>query len=1073
MRNTRNTQNKRHASVALLLTVLALAAANAKAQSDEVLALDIPPQDAGTALITLAKFSGVQIVLASEAAKVEVEGLKGEYRLEEALAALLTDTGLAYEFASDNVVAVRQVPDEDDGDRTEEVPAEETPAETPAEDDEPVELEPQTVTGSRLTQGDPTALVYTFTAEDIARRGVSNLEELFRTVPWNFSTINTQTNMGTQRDSIFEDTDVYLGELGLGASTINLRALGSANTLVLINGRRVAGLAGWEEDLVNLLNVPLSAIERVEIQLDGSSAVYGADAIGGVVNFVTKKNYRGLSASVRNELSATDANKSNASLQFGYAWGSGNMTATVSRDTSKPINNFKLGTETRDYTKFFGPEFDLRYPVRSGQPGVVCDWNGLLFTPGCDWRTPNYRQLPPGHNGVGATEDDFTTDLHPTRPINPKNGEDSSILSYHITAEQNLTDWLQVYADVLFSDHEATQSSVPAMHRYLIPSTNAYNPFGRHVVVHYWPLKEVADGNLPDQYTYAENKQRNYNVGLIWDVGEHNVQFNVTRSQSERAAWQFGSSRYGRSYFDPNASAFYAALASPDPEVALNLFGDGSVQGRDFAGLYSVDTGPHTGANEVNARELSSRGRLFGLWGGPVSYAAGVETREADVHQYKPVEVYRAENDPGVFTANVLKQQAEKPRAKLTAYFVELAFPIVGDNNARRGLQSLLLSFQARRDVYKSRGPDGGGQYGDRLPYPLYYYDELAGDWTFYPQTIPEYLGSDNIVKREQAKKTTRLGLRYAPTENLVLRTAWSTSFQPPLLGQIYSYREGYTYGRWFSDPYHPDGLTGLRAYTVLYKPVNPDLRPESSDNYSLAFEWTPAVLPGFRWSMDWSRIDFTDKITGSETLILTNRFRNATFKNPEIVERDEAGYITQINAFHMNIAKKVSELLNAGFEYAFETQAGAFTAGLDYTRVLEEYSLVTEGSEPIERKGTPYGSNEYFYRGALSWIWTRWTADMNAYHYPGYETDSTGLCAQAVGRCAATGDPRPPLTAKPLTTVDLTVTYRFDKGIRVRVGGRNIFNATSRVLWGNLPYDARRWDARGRVLFVDMNWEL
>jgi iron complex outermembrane receptor protein len=1054
----------------VVLALLTFASASASAQSDEVFSIDIESQKAGSALVKLAQSSSMHILFAEGAStQVEVEGLKGEYRFEEALAALLTGTDLTYKVVAENFVLVQQpqVEGEENAEEDEEV---EEPA--AAEEDEPLELSEQTVTGSRLERGDPTALIYTLTAEDIARRGVSNLEELFRTLPWAFSTINTQTNMGNQQVNLLEDIDVDLGDLGLGSSTINLRALGSANTLVLINGRRVAGLAGYEEDLINLLNIPLSAIERVEIQLDGSSAVYGADAIGGVVNFITKKNYRGISASIRNEFSETDADKSNASIQVGYAWGGGNMTAMVSRDTSKPINNFKLGTETRDYRGFFGPEFDLRYPVRTSQPGIVCDWNGRSI--GCNWRAPNYRQLPPGHSGVGATADDFTNDLHSVSPILPKNGADSTILSYNVTVEQNLTDRLQIYADVLYSDHEGYQSSIPTMYRYFVPTTNAYNPFGRPVVVSYYPLREVADGNLPDPHTYAENKQRNYNVGLIWDVfGRHQVQFNITRSESERAAWRFGSTGYRRSYYDPNADAFYAALASPDPEVALNLFGDGSVQGKSFEGVYAIDTGPHIGANEVNARELSSRGQLFSLWGGPVAYAAGVETRKTNVYLFRTNGIYRAD-DLNVSQRNALLRQAEKPSARLTAYFMELSFPLVGDNNARPGLHSLLLSVQARRDVYKSTGRDGGEQYGELLPYAWWYYDPVAGEWTRQDRGLVEYLGSDNIVERKQTKRTTRLGLRYAPTENIALRTTWSTSFQPPLLGNTFSDDDGFPAWGFFQDPFHPDGLTGYRRYNYYSRPINPDLRPESSDNFSLAFEWTPDALPGFRWYVDWSRIDFRDKIVPSQYLLAYD----AAYKFPAVVERDEAGYITLVHYTLVNISKKVSELLNNQFEYAFETRLGAFTAGLDYTRVLEEYLVIIPDTGKAERKGTPLGSSVYSFRGSLSWIWGRWTADMNAYHYPGYETKDTGICGQIVGRCKAVGgflggDPRPPLTAKPLTTVDLTVTYRFDNGIRVRVGGRNIFKATSPVLWSGLPYDARRWDARGQVLFVDLNWEL
>lgn len=84
-----------------LLAVPALAASAASAQSGEVLTLDIEPQNAGSALVTLAESSGMQIVLSEGAGeKVDVDGLKGEYRFEDALATLLTDTGLKYQYAS-------------------------------------------------------------------------------------------------------------------------------------------------------------------------------------------------------------------------------------------------------------------------------------------------------------------------------------------------------------------------------------------------------------------------------------------------------------------------------------------------------------------------------------------------------------------------------------------------------------------------------------------------------------------------------------------------------------------------------------------------------------------------------------------------------------------------------------------------------------------------------------------------------------------------------------------------------------------------------------------------------------
>ena len=264
---------KSKALPAAATVALALTGAAASAQSEEMLTLDIEPQKAGPALVRLARSSGVQIMLTEGAGEeAEVEGLKGEYRFEEALAAMLTDTGLEYEFASANVVLVQQAQEGEDADS-------DAAAEEPvvAEEEEPLELEKQVVTGSRLPGGDPTARVYSYTAEDIAARGVSTLEEFFRTLPWTYPSITTQTNTSLHFDGSDQDEE-YI-ELGLGISTVNLRNMGSANTLVLMNGRRIAG-AGQEDDFANVLNVPLSAIERVDIQLDGASAVYGSDAIG-------------------------------------------------------------------------------------------------------------------------------------------------------------------------------------------------------------------------------------------------------------------------------------------------------------------------------------------------------------------------------------------------------------------------------------------------------------------------------------------------------------------------------------------------------------------------------------------------------------------------------------------------------------------------------------------------------------------------------------------------------------------------------------------------------------------------
>ena len=143
------------------------------------------------------------------------------------------------------------------------------------------------VTGSRIKQ-DPSksALpLQIITNDDLSREGISSPEQL----------ISFLASNGNGADNLASNSDVVTGAARgtNGLSSANLRGQGASSTLVLLNGRRVAahGLSG---SAVDVNQVPLAAIERVEVLKDGASAIYGTDAIGGVINFITKKNFKGI-----------------------------------------------------------------------------------------------------------------------------------------------------------------------------------------------------------------------------------------------------------------------------------------------------------------------------------------------------------------------------------------------------------------------------------------------------------------------------------------------------------------------------------------------------------------------------------------------------------------------------------------------------------------------------------------------------------------------------------------------------------------------------------------------------------
>ena len=725
---------------AIILAGLASLATGASAQSDKVMTLDIEPQNVGSAVIALGESSGVQIILPGDAgADVRVEGLVGEYRLEEALAILLSDTGLAYEFTSENTIVIDEAQESSDENDGGDAKAEDDD-ETKEQAEEPLELEKQRVTGSRLRGGDPTATVISFTAEDMARRGISTVEELFRQMPWAYASNTSQSSRHFSAAPVDVDREISTGDgMGIGVSFANLRALGSENSLVLVNGRRVSGRGGSEYNAVNLVNIPLSAIERVDIDLGSASAIYGSDAIGGVINFITKKRFNGLEVTVRQELSATDADRRVMSARGGYAWGSGSVTANLSRDESEPVNNRKIWT-SMDYRDLLGPEYDRRSATT--QPGIVCRQRGGFFAtywlvlPRCAFDAPRL-QLPPGHSGVGATVDDFTEELEPFDYVPPQNGWVSESLGLNVRAEQYFGDDLMVYGEALFSEHDAYIQERTFADNYIIGADNAYNPFGYDLAVTYAPFREVESGQFPTANDESVHTMQTYNLGAVWQFGaSHELDVSVTRSESEHesVAWR---ARYHRTEAEPTAEEFYRILSSPDPNVAFNPFGDGTAQGADLSS-FLVPTFDFGGRTVSTTIESVLRGSLLEIWGGPINYVVGVEDRTRKIGRNWS---WFADRGRDILDYWADAYAVPEPESGLRAEFMELGFPLFGQKNARPGIRAAVreppgparhayLQWTSGRDrTHKRRirtkcissmaaGRRMGGRLGTRVRHP-------------------------------------------------------------------------------------------------------------------------------------------------------------------------------------------------------------------------------------------------------------------------------------------------------------------------------------------------------------------
>ena len=916
---------------------------------------------------------------------------------------------------------------------TESTIAQEAVQEPEAEDDAVVET--MVVTGSRLGIGDRTANIVSIDAAEIERRGVATVEELIRTIPFAFSSLNSQSNMIFGGDG---DVDKNLGALGLGTSTINLRGLGSANTVVLLNGRRIAGAAGDEDGFVNISHIPLGAIERVDFQLDGGSAAYGSDTIGGVVNFVTKKNYRGIELRYRTEDSAADADRESFDVLAGNFWrgtgelfGGGFVTASFTYLESDPINNRKAGWTTRDFRDQYGPEFDLRGNTY-GQPGVVRDQCGSgRWASACG---PS-RQLPDGHDGVNATPEDFG-DARVLDYIPPQNGSELESQRMHVFFEQDLFKGrLKLVGDVLYSENKEYQEFQTLITNVTVPASNAFNPYGRDLKVGYWPGREIEELGLPPNYTSADTDHLTFNYGFVVNFNPlHRLHVTRTDSKDEKAATQVrmdSPSFLGTN--NPAKARFEELLASSDPSVALNLFGDGSVQSPHFEELATHALGPSVDETQLEKWEVKAEGEFSFLLPNAIHYAIGAEVSETVISSDSFS--YIAGGELGVTFSELDRVGVEEPTLEHEAWFVEIGIPIFEQH---KWAHELLLNLQVREDTYTSEGAFGTDETGEL-----------------------------NIVKDENGDTTYRLGVLYAPVPSWEFRLSRQDSYKTPKFGDLFTTRNPFNFNSLYTDPYAPGGPAFLSIPTE-FSGANLELESETSTNLTASVTWAPEAIPGLKAKVTWSEIVYEDNIQFGSTLLFN--YPEVAFALPEIVERDAAGNAIFIRNRTLNIAEKVSETWKVDVSYRVDTSIGQFLADLEYHDTAEEYFKVTPTSEAVERVGTAGGTDDYSVTGRLTYIRDRITVNVNAKYRPSYENDNTGRCpAVPVGRCLIPYGERPSLKVNAGTVVGANIAYRFDMGLTLRFGGNNIFEEEFPTVYGGsgYGYDPTRYDARGRTWFL------
>lgn len=967
-----------------------------------------------------------------------------------------------------------------------EQPKNESKVKVQDDSDQPAQIEVDEhilVTGSRLQHGNIVNKSTVITSDEIKSRGVTSVEELIRTLPQNLGNIGGMSNLNPNGPLAVADNSARnMSMIGaLGVSAANLGGMGAGRTLILVNGRRMAGAAGIEDGFVNLNGIPLSAIESVEIITDGASAVYGADAMGGVINFILKKGYSGSTVTVQHENSNNGADNSRLSLYTGYAWTSGSASLTLDYSKRDPLINAKTGYVTNNYAPYFNDDsyYDRRSFSSGGQPAFI-DNTIFSYNPETGL-TDTLRQaytVAPGFTGQPTIDDMIMVDGSAMRDFVPRlGGPNNETKSVTLNFDQQLTENLSFNSSGLFTRNEASQDQIQwnGIALNLAPG-QAYNPFPAYslspwspgVTASYFPEAEIASGELPLGFSESTNDSWSLNLGLTYEINDDTkLDFIYTTSRSTTSGnrftagsivtmqtdsanpdnWSCYNFDLDQGNYTGDRLNFYqdlfnrqcAALTSSDPNIAFNPWKSSSDRSGGSINDFFYREATEERGSKLENYELRLTGSIFELPAGEIYYAIGGEY-----------------NDDGVDSNEIAVITGESMKRTRKGYFVETSIPIFGKKYNLPLIKSLTISLAARRDEYSTEGAVGTV---DDIPLDMG--GEFIYDKSTFGRTTPSY------------------GLNWQPTNDITLRAKWTEGFKAPPYTRLFSTTGTTQYETTISN----DPLYDCRAnedcdvdygdsyygyYALRTTTPNPDLKPETSKQESYTFSWYPkGTLDGLTVDVTYNNTKVKNEYANVADL---SRMMPASdvYEYAEFYPRDESGKITEMRNMTFNLvgSEYASVLYEVG--YYVSTDFGSFSPKVTYINNLKSELTTFNGLPPRSNLGTIGGVDDYKINASLQYGYGDLSTSLWVYYTPEYINDNEAILA-----AGEVSNPDIVKTVGSMTTIDLTANYQFTSAFSVNFAARNMFDKTPPlIVVGQLPYDPARYNVAGRRISLELQYE-
>lgn len=865
-----------------------------------------------------------------------------------------------------------------------------------------VKLEAFTVTGSNLRAGQSTggANLRVATSVEVEQSGATSVASFLKKIP----------EMGAEG---FGENRVNTSSPGTAA--VSLRGLGANATLVLLNGRRVApapfaqggsAAALGTIQFVDINMIPVDAIARVEVLKDGASAIYGADAVAGVVNLVLKDN-----------LSGTAVRGSYGDFPGGIAASTTKFSAYTGA-TAGSLKVFALVNAMRQGNIRYGELAPKLVALSNGNNpgtfvvpvGAINPITGGVIPAGTAAAARTFTvdpTAPSGFNTTPATATQNRYNINAELTPQPRVTRAGALA----TASYEFTREFEAYVEFNYQRNTNLEylsaSPITNLNTVTLPANAVFNPFGAAVV-----NSPAAGATLIYRFTEAGSRATETTNDFYRFVGGLKGAFGDSWAWDASALYNLAESRNELVAGWLSQAAVNAALADPNRSTALNLFTNGTTVRNNpatIAGLRS--NGTRDARTEITSANVKATGTVYELAAGAINVATGVEWRD---------ERFRDKRSQDQLLNQSTPVGQSKGSRRVQAAYAEARVPLTTAAQKIPALHLLELNVAGRYESYSDAG--------------------------FSSAAVP------------------KVGVRWQPlNEQVTFRASMGEGYRAPSLAELYQPQTTSIVFN-LADPLRAgrpgsnanDTNTGQRQ---LVSGGNPILKPETSTSYNYGVYVEPKFVPGLSLSADYFRIEMEDRIgpPASAAIILANPslfpgFVDRATPTASDVANNLPGELIRIRTVLGNFGTASTEGLDLAVEYRLATSRfGRFTARAAASKVFETVIRSRPDLPAVDVVGT-YEVPDVRGSGSLAWSRGKLGASVTV-DYIGDFTDTAPSTRQ--------------VTKQTITGAQLS--YAFPWDTKVTLGVNNLFDKAPPLTAGSTGYAERTSYFLPRFVYLEV----